>query len=67
MAFSLLAGREVDTSSEQWKHECEVAYLADLSAERRKAILNGVLGAEGDDARGIKQHRGDPAATGQRD
>lgn len=28
-----------------------VTYLADLTPEKRKAILNGVLGAEGDEAR----------------
>ncbi|SEG80324.1 DUF7696 family protein [Bosea lathyri] len=63
MVYSLLAGREVSIRSEQWKHECEVAYLADLTPEKRKAILYGVLGAEGDEARGIKRHRGDAATA----
>jgi hypothetical protein len=31
MHFSILAGREVDTNSEEWKHECEVRFLAGLS------------------------------------
>jgi hypothetical protein len=64
MVYSLLAGREVSILSEEWKHECEVAYLADLTPEKRKAILYGVLGAEGDEARGIKHHRG-AVATAQ--
>lgn len=59
MAYSLLVGREVPITSEEWKHECEVAYLADLTPQKRKAILYGLLGAEGDEARGIKHHRGD--------
>lgn len=64
MVHSLLAGREVSILSEQWKHECEVAYLADQPPQKLKAILYGVLGAEGDEGRGIKHHRGD-AATAQ--
>jgi hypothetical protein len=59
MAYSNLVGREVPISSEEWKHVCEVAYLADLTPQKRKAILYGVRGAEGDEARGIKHHRGD--------
>lgn len=34
MAYSRLAGREVSTWSEEWKHECEIAYLARLSPEK---------------------------------
>lgn len=64
MAYFLLVGREVPISSEEWKHECEVAYLADLTPEKRKAILDGVVGTERDEAREIKHHRGD-AATAQ--
>ncbi|TCR60920.1 hypothetical protein [Bosea sp. BK604] len=64
MAFSLLANREVSTWSEEWRHECEVTYLLDMPAEKRRAVLYGVQGGEGDEAKGIKHHRGD-AATAQ--
>jgi hypothetical protein len=64
MAFSLLANREVSTWSEEWKHECEIAYLLGMTPEKRRAMLDGVQGAEGDEAKGIKQHRGE-AATAQ--
>lgn len=63
MAYSLLFGREVSMVSEEWKHECEVAYLADLTPEKRKTMLYGVPGGEGDEARGIKHHRGDVATA----
>lgn len=64
MAFSLLANHEVSTWSEEWRHECEVAYLLDMPAEKRRSVLYGVQGAEGDEAKGIKHHRGE-AATAQ--
>lgn len=60
MAYSRLAGREVPTWSEEWKHECEVAYFARMTPERLRAMLYGV---QGDEARGIKQHRGDVAVA----
>ncbi|TCR65657.1 hypothetical protein [Bosea sp. BK604] len=63
MAFSLLANRDVSTWSWEWQHECEIAYLLDMSAEKRKAMLYGVTGGEGDEARGIKHHRGDAAVA----
>lgn len=63
IAFSLLANREVPTSSQEWQHECEVAYLLTMTPETRRAILYGVQGAEGDEAKGIKHHRGDAAAA----
>jgi len=64
MAFSLLAGREVSTSSEEWRHECEVAFLLDMTSERRRVMLYGIKGAEGDEGKGIQHHRG-PVATAQ--
>lgn len=63
MAFSLLANREVSTWSEDWRHECEVAYLLDMSREKRRAILYGIQGADGDEAKGIKAHRGEVATA----
>lgn len=63
MVFSRLAGREVSTWSEEWKHECEIAYLAGMKPEKLRAMLYGVQGGEGDSARGIKQVRGDAAVA----
>jgi hypothetical protein len=63
MAYSRLAGREVSTWSEEWKHECEIAYLARLKPDKQRAMLYGVQGGEGDSARGIRQHRGDAAVA----
>lgn len=63
MAYSRLAGREVSTWSEEWKHECEIAYLARLSPEKLRAMLHGVQGGAGDEASGIKQKRGDAAVS----
>lgn len=34
------------------------AYLADLTQQKRKAMVYGVLGGEGDAGRRIKYHRG---------
>ena len=63
MTYSRLAGREVSTWSEEWKHECEVAHLAGLAPEKLRAMLYGVQGGEGESARGIKHHRGDAAVA----
>lgn len=62
-AYSRLAGREVSTWSEEWKHECEIAYLAGLSPEKLRAMLYGVQGGEGESVRGIKAHRGEAAVA----
>lgn len=61
--YSRLAGREVSNWSEEWKHECEVAYLAGMKPEKLRAMLYGVQGAPDESARGIKQHRGDAAVA----
>ena len=63
MAYSRLAGREVSTWSEEWKHECEIAYLAGMKPEKLRAMLYGVQGAQDESARGIKHHRGDVAVA----
>jgi hypothetical protein len=57
LAFSHLAGREVSTWSEEWKHECEIAYLAGMPIAKRNELLDGVTGGERDQ-RGIKGARG---------
>lgn len=40
MKFSLLAGREVSTWSEERKHECEVQYLAGMTLARRNEVFD---------------------------
>lgn len=46
--FSILAGREISTWSEEWKHECEVRFLAGLPLRARNDALDGVKdGSEG--------------------
>lgn len=38
--FSILAGREVSTWSEEWKHECEVRFLAGLPLAKRNEVFD---------------------------
>lgn len=57
--FSILAGREVSTWSEEWKHECEVRFLAGLPLRERNNTLDGVK----DELRGMKSIRGDAAVA----
>ncbi|MGY6246185.1 DUF7696 family protein [Bosea thiooxidans] len=59
MKFSVLAGREVDTNSEEWKHECEVRFLAGLSLTERNRVFDG----EKDGLRGMKSIRGEGAVA----
>lgn len=54
MVYSHLAGREVSTWSEEWKHECEVAYLAAMTPAKLTEMMDGVPGATDRDQRGIK-------------
>jgi hypothetical protein len=54
MTYSRLAGREVSTWSEEWKHECEIAYRAGMKPEKLRAMLYGVQGGEGESGRGIQ-------------
>jgi len=63
MAYSRLAGRQVSIWSDEWKHECEIAYLAGLKPEKLRGMLYGVLGGEGESARGIKHVRGEAAVA----
>ena len=53
--FSILAGCEVSTYSEEWKHDCEIRYLASLPLGERNALLDGVK----DGFRGIRGVRGE--------
>ncbi len=57
--FSILAGREVSTWSEEWKHECEVRFLAGLPLRERNDALDGVK----DGLKGMKGFRGEPAVA----
>lgn len=60
-AYSHLAGHEVSTWSEEWRHECEVAYLAGLTAPKLSVMLDGVAGSTDREERGIKGVRCEPA------
>lgn len=53
ITFSILSGREVSTWSEEWKHECEIRYLAGMKLGDRNEALDGVK----DGLRGIKSIR----------
>lgn len=59
MKFSVLAGREVSTWSEEWKHECEVRFLTGLSLAERNRVFDG----EKDGLRGMKSIRGEAAVA----
>jgi len=63
MAYSRLAGRDVSTWSEEWKHECEIAYLAGMKPAKLRDLLYGVQGGEGESVSGIKHKRGDAAVA----
>jgi hypothetical protein len=63
MAYSRLAGRELSTWSEEWKHEWEVGYLARMKPDKLRGMLYGVQGAQDETASGIKQKRGDAAVA----
>ena len=52
-AYSLLAGRQVDTSSEIWRHECECSWvLAMPDRDHRLRYLFGVEELTSDRKRG---------------
>jgi len=63
MVFSVLAGREISTWSEEWKHECEIAFLASMPLGKRNETLDGVTSSHDRDARGIKGIRGEAAVA----
>jgi hypothetical protein len=60
--YSVLAGREVSTWSEEWKLECEVRYLAEMPLAKRNEALDGVT----DGLRGMRQARGEAAVAQMR-
>ena len=61
-AFSHLAGREVSTSSEEWRHECEVAAVLAMSPSQQRSFFEGATDADGRKERGVVQIRGQAAA-----
>lgn len=63
LAWSHLAGREVSTWSEEWKHECEIAHLASLPPGKHNELLDGVTGSADRDQRGIKGALGEAAVA----
>lgn len=66
MAYSHLAGAEVSTWSEEWRHECEIAYLAGLTPPKLSVMLDGVAGSTDREERGIKGVRGEAAVAALR-
>lgn len=56
LVFSVLAGREVSTWSEEWQHECEVRMLADLPLAKRNEVFD-------EPQKGMKFKRGDAAVA----
>lgn len=68
LAYSILAGREVDTASEEWRRDCEARYI--LAMPDRQARNEHLLGrremqangAVKQTVKGIAQHRGEAAA-----
>lgn len=66
LAWSHLAGREVSTWSEEWRHECEIAYLLAMPTAKRNTFLDGVPGTTDREERGIKGVRGEAAVAALR-
>jgi hypothetical protein len=62
-AYSYLSVREVSTWSEEWKHECEIAYLPRLAPPKLSVILDGVAGSTNREDRGIKGVRREAAVA----
>ena len=61
--YSHLAGREVSISSEEWKHECEIAHLAAMPIAKRNIFLDGIPGSTDREERGVKGVRGEVAVA----
>lgn len=66
LAYSHLAGREISTWSEEWKHECEIAWLAALPLGKRNLFLDGSASPQDRDERGVKGVRGEAAVAALR-
>lgn len=60
--MSELTGQLVPIDSEEWRFECEVAYLLAVPPEDREFILEGVPGEVGYKA-GLKGVRGEAAVA----
>ncbi len=60
-AYSHLAGREVPTDSEEWRHECEVATVLALSPSQYARFFDGWTNAEGRRDRSLAEMRGPEA------
>ncbi len=61
--YSHLVGRDVSISSEEWKHECEIAHLASMPLAKRNTFLDGVPGSTDREERGVKGLRGEVAVA----
>jgi len=61
-AFSHLAGSNVSTWSEEWRHECEVAAVLATLPAQRKSFFEGATNDEGRKERGVIDIRGAAAA-----
>ncbi|KAA2237642.1 DUF7696 family protein [Salinarimonas soli] len=59
---SHLAGCEVSTWSEEWRHECEVAAVLAMSPTQRKSFFDGATNEEGRKERGVVDIRGAASA-----
>jgi hypothetical protein len=58
-AYSYLAGREVSTWSEEWRHECEVAAVLAMSPDQRRSFFDGATNSvSGRKERGVTDIRG---------
>lgn len=56
----LIDGREVDSASEEWRHECEArAVLAIPTKRQRQEYLWGTLDQWGKERGGVKGKRGE--------
>ena len=61
-AYSHLAGCDVSTWSEEWRHECEVAAVLAMSPAQRKSFFDGNTLEDGRKERGVAEIRGAEAA-----
>jgi hypothetical protein len=57
-------GRQVDSSSEEWRHECEARAILSWPIGQRRDYLEGVLNSKGEVmTKGVLQHRKQPEVT----
>jgi len=60
---SEFTGQMISTHSEEWRHECEVAFLLAMPLAKRNIFLDGVSGSTDREERGIKGVRGEAAVA----